>query len=128
MTFSLTSWFTTTEAEVVSVIAKVAADVKLVESEIDRCVKWVAGEVPQIVSALQTAVGLAQQVGVVDTGELQAANAAVLALNTFAASVNSGTSDSQSVVNGYVAYKSAMAAVATATASAAAAAVKPATK
>lgn len=122
MSFSFTTWFETTEADVVSMISKVAADVQLVESELSRGLAWVAGEVPTIVTGLQTAVGLAQQVGVVSAPELAAANAAVTALNAFAGSVNSGTTNAQALVNGYVAYKSASAAVATAAASAAAAA------
>jgi hypothetical protein len=121
--FNLTNFFTTTEADVVALIAKVAAGVQLAEADIDRGLKWIAGEVPSIVSALQTAVGLAQTVSLVDPAELVAANAAVQALNAFAAAENSGKSDATSVVNGYVAYKSAMSAVATASASAAKAAL-----
>lgn len=123
MSFSLTSFFETTEADVVALISKVAAGVQLVEKDVDRGIKWVAGEAPAIVSALQTAVGLAQQVGMVNPAELAAANAAVTALNAFASSVNSGVADGQAVVNGYVAYKQATAAVAAAAANAAQAAV-----
>jgi hypothetical protein len=121
--FSLTNWFHTTETEVVAVISKFAADVAVAEAEVDRCMKWVAQEAPTIVAGLQTAVGLAQQVGLVNPEELAAANAAVTALNAFAAASNAGKSDPSAVVAGYVAYKQAAAAVASAAATAAHAAV-----
>lgn len=121
---SFLSFLQTTEADVVAVISDVAAGVTLLESQISAALKWIAGEVPTIVTDLQTAVGLAQQVGIVTPAELTAANAAVAALNAFATSTNAGNGTAESVVSGYVAYKQAVASVATATASAAAAATQ----
>lgn len=132
MTFSLTNWFTTTEQDVVNIIADIKADVAVVESDLNSALNWVAKQAPEIINALQVAVGLATAVGVVSAPELAAANAAVAALNAFAAAQNSSatagttnlTTDAQAVVAGYVAYKQSQAAVATATATAAASATK----
>lgn len=131
---SISNWFTTTEQDVVAVIAALKADVQVAEADVGAALNWVAGEVPTIVAGLQTALGLAQAVGVVTAPELLAANIAVQALNAFAAahnaSVASGDSalatSTKSVVAGYVAYTQAAAAVSVAKATAAAAAVAPA--
>lgn len=123
MTFSLTSWFATTEQEVVDIIAEIKQDGTVADSDITKALNWVASKAPEIVQALQTAVGLATAVGVVTAPELAAANAAVAALNAFAAVQNNSTgtltADAKAVIQGYVAYQNANAAVATASANAA---------
>jgi hypothetical protein len=131
MTFSFTTWWKTTEADVISVIAKIKADEQIAESDITAALNWVAGEVPNIVSGLQVALGLAQAVGVVTAPELAAATAAVEALQALAAAHNASVTagdkslatDAKSVVAGYVAYTQAQAAVNAAKSTAAQAAI-----
>ena len=130
MTFSFTSWFRTTEADVVALIAKMKTDEKIAEADANAAINWIANEVPTIVAGLQVALGLAQAVGVVTAPELAAAAAAVDALQALAsahrASVTAGdasiTTDAKSVIAGYVAYTQAQAAVNSAKATAAQAA------
>jgi len=135
MSFSLTgitAWFHTTEQDVVNLITNIKSDIAVAEADVSSALKWLSGEVPTIVAALQTAVGLATAVGVVTQPELLAANAAVAALTAFAGVQNSVTStptiqqSAQSVVAGYVAYTQANAAVNSAKATAAAAPKKAA--
>lgn len=135
MSFSLTgitAWFHTTEQDVVNLITNIKNDIAVAEADVSSALKWLSGEVPTIVGALQTAVGLATAVGVVSQPELLAANAAVAALTAFAGVQNATTSapainqSAQAVVAGYVAYTQANAAVNTAKASAAAATKKAA--
>lgn len=131
MTFNFTSWWSTTEADVIAIIAKVKADTVVAESDVHKALTWLADETPTIVAGLQTALGIAEAVGVVTAPELVAANAAVAALNAFAqAQANAKTSgntnlmsDAKSVVTGYVAYTQANAAVNAAKATAAQAAL-----
>lgn len=115
-------WFTTTEADVVAIIAKIKTDVAVVESDIDAALKWVASNAPAIVADLQSVVGIAETVGVAANPQVAAAivaaNTAVAALNAFAAASNSGSSDTQAVLSGYVAVKQAQAAAASAAAAA----------
>lgn len=130
---NLSTWFQTTETDVVNLIAQIKADIPVVEANVHAALSWVAAQEPAIVQALQVTLGLAQAVGVVTVPELAAANAAVAALNAFAAaqkaSAAAGTSnlttDAQSVVAGYVAYQNANAAVSAAKATAAATAQTP---
>lgn len=112
---SIASWWKTTEADVISVITKIKADAVIAEADVHEALNWVAAETPTILAGLQTALGLAEAVGVVTAPELMAANAAVAALNAFAEAHNSGTAglatDAKSVISGYVAYTQAQAAV-----------------
>lgn len=135
MTFSIagvTAWFHTTEQDVVNLITNIKNDITVAESDVVSALKWLSGEVPTIVAALQTAVGLASAVGVVSQPELLAANAAVAALTAFAGVQNATTTapainqSAQAVVAGYVAYTQANAAVNAAKATAAAAPAKKA--
>lgn len=127
MSFSLASWWKTTEADVISVITKVKADTVIAEADVHAALNWISAETPAIVAGLQTALGIAEAVGVVTVPELAAANAAVAALNAFAEMHNKGNNsaatDAKSVVAGYVAYTQANAAINAAKASAAQAAV-----
>lgn len=123
--------FTTTEQDVIDVIANIKNDITVAESDITSALNWLAGEVPTIVTALEAAAGLASSVGLVSAPELAAAEAAVQALQSFAAAQNSGsgtiTADAQAVVAGYVALKQSQATTASAAATAAATVAKPAT-
>lgn len=130
---TISNWFATTERDVVAVIAALRADLQVAEQDVEAALNWLAGEVPNIVAGLQTALGLATAVGVVTAPELLAANAAVAALNAFAqahnASVASGdgglSTSAKAVVAGYVAYTQAASAVNAAKATAAQAVLPP---
>lgn len=125
---TLKGWITTTEADVVAIIAKIKTEEQVVASEINNALHWIASNAPTIVADIQSVVGIAETVGVASNPQVAAAiiaaNTAVAALNAFAAASNSGSSDTQAVLSGYVAVKQAQAAAA----SAAAAAVQTPTK
>lgn len=126
---ALKSFITTTEADVVEIIAKVKTGAQVAERDISDALHWVASNAPSITSDIQSVVGVAEAVGVAGNPEvvaaITAANLAVDGLNAFAAAANSGKSEPQAVVAGYVAAKQAQAAAASA---AAAAAQAPTTK
>lgn len=115
---SWTNWWSTTEQDVIALIAKVNTDVVVAEKDVNNALKWIAAETPAIVGGLQTALQIASMFGVVTAPELAAANAAVAALNAFASAQTSGQNNVQSVVNGYIAYTQAASAVNTAKAAA----------
>lgn len=121
---SWTSFWTTTEADVVAIITKIKTAEQVVASDINTALKWIASNTPTIVSDLQSVVGVVEAVGVATNPQvaaaISAANLAVNALNAFASASNSGQANSKAVLAGYVAVKQAQAAAA----SAAAAAVK----
>ena len=124
------SWFVTTEAQVQAVIVQIQQEVPVVEAAIHSALVWVAGQVPTVAADVQIVEGLITQMGFNSNpnvaAAITAANLSVAALNAFAAAENSGTSDAQAVVNGYVALKQAQAAVASATAASVAPVVAPA--
>lgn len=116
------NFFTTTEADVVDVIARIKADIPVVESDINAVVRWVVNNTPTIAADIQQVEQIITALGVVNPQvqlAISAANTAVVALNAFAASEKAGQSNIQSAVNGYVAVKQAQAAVAQAAVAAA---------
>ena len=119
---TLKGWITTTEADVVAIIAKIKTEEAVVASEINQALHWVASNAPTIVADIQSVVGIAETVGVAAdprvAAAITAANLAVAALNQFAAASNSGQSNTQAVLAGYVAVKQAQAAAASAAAAA----------
>jgi hypothetical protein len=127
MSFSFTSWWKTTETDVISVITKLKSEAIVAETEINAAMNWIANETPTIVADLQIALGLAQAVGVVTAPELAAANAAVVALQALAAAHNASVAagdsslatNAKTVVAGYVAFNQAKVAVSSAKATAA---------
>ena len=124
MAFNFLSWWSTTEEDVVNILAKVKADVTVAQKDIDTAIKWISAQTPFIVADLQVALQIAQMFGVVTAPEVVAANAAVAALNAFADAQKIGKTDLQSVANGYVAYTQAAAAVNSAKASSMASGLK----
>lgn len=119
---TLKSWIVTSEADVVAIIAKIKTEEAVVESEINNALHWIASNTPTIVADLQSVVGIAETVGIAANPQvaaaITAANVAVNALNAFAAASNSGSSNTQAVLAGYVAVKQAQAAAASAAAAA----------
>ena len=117
---NIEAWFVETEAQVQQVIVQINQEVPVVEAQVHSALKWVAGQVPaiatdlQVVTSLITALGFSANPNVATA--IADANLAVQALNAFAAAETAGTSDTQAIVNGYVALKQAQAAVASATA------------
>lgn len=115
--------FSETEIEVIALVVAVKKGESVVASDIDKAIKWVVSETPAIVANLQGAVALVEEVGVASNPDvaiaITAANAAVTALNAFAAASNSGSTDAQAIVQGYVAVKQAQASAASAAAAAA---------
>jgi len=120
---AIENFFSETETEVIALVVAVKKGEELVASDIDKALKWVASETPAIVSNLQGAVAIVEAVGVASNPDvalaITAANVAVTALNAFAAASNSGKTDAQAVVQGYVAVKQAQASAASAAAAAA---------
>lgn len=133
---NLITWFenefTTTEADVVAVIVQIKTGLQWAESEVNSGLKWVAANVPNIVTQMQGIVGIVQQLGVAQIPQVAAAITATQlaekALQAFAAAENSGSGNAQALVNGYVAVKQAQAAAASAAAAAAAAPTSPVPK
>lgn len=116
------SFFKTTETDVQALLVKIAQGVQIVETDINNALRWAANNAPAIAADIQGAVKLVEQIGII-TPEVQtaitAANASVVALNAFAASVKHGETNAQSVVSAYVAVKNAQKASANAAAAAA---------
>ena len=111
----LEGFFTTTETDVVNLIAKIKQGVDVAQNDIHGVVKWVANNAPAIASDIQQVLLIVQALGVVSPQvelAIAAANAAVVALNAFAAAQKAGQSDATSVIAGYTAVKQAQAAVA----------------
>jgi len=115
-------FFTTTEQDVLKLIAKIKADVQVIESELDSGLRWVANNAPAIANDIQGVLTLVQTAGIVSPqveAAIAMANTAVVALNAFSHSLKAGQSTPQALVQGYVAVKSAQAATAQAAVAAA---------
>ena len=112
--------FTTTEADIVAIVVKIKTEAEVVESEIKTALSWVAANAPQIVSDLQSVVGIVTTIGIAANPQvavaIKAANLAVNALNAFATASNAGQTSTAAVLAGYVAVKQAQAAAASAAA------------
>jgi hypothetical protein len=125
---NLENFFQTTEADIVAIVIDIKNGLAVAESDINTAMKWFAAQIPGIVSGIQQVESVAQQLGVTNNAEVAAgivaANAAVAALNAFAASENSGASNTSAVVAGFIAVKQSQAAAASAAAAAAGAPVK----
>lgn len=129
------SWFTdienffvTTEADVQNIIAQIVKGVQVAENDLLGAIRWVANQAPGIAADIQSVVSFVQLLGIMNPtvqAAINDANAAVVALNAFAAAEKNQTSAPSAVIAGYVAVKQAIAASSTASA-AAATAVKPA--
>lgn len=110
-------FFTTTEADVVKTIAQIKQGVDVALSDIHNALRWVANNGPAIAQDIQQVLVVVQALGVINPQvelAISAANAAVVALNAFAAAEKAGKSDTNSVIQGYVAVKQAQGAVAAA--------------
>lgn len=124
-----TSWFTqfeglfvTTEQQVVQMIVQGKQGVDVAMKDIHAAIAWAANEAPTVAAGIQSVLSIVQVLGVVNPQvevAVAAANAAVVALNAFAAAEKAGNSDITSVVSGYTAVQQARAAVANASAAAA---------
>lgn len=115
-------FFQTTESDVLTLIAKIKAEVPVVENDINGALRWVANSAPSIAAAITEVAALVEQVGIMNPTVLNAiadANKAIVALNAFASSMQKGQGTAASVVAGYVAVKSAQGAAATAAVAAA---------
>lgn len=126
-TTALWNFIDETEADVLAVITQIKADVVVAENDINSALHWVVSNVPAITADIEEVLGIATEIGVASNPEvaaaITAANIAVTALNAFAASSNSGASNTQAVIAGYVAVKQAQAASSSASAAAIAATV-----
>lgn len=120
------NWIVETESQVQQVIVQIQTEIPVAEAAINSALKWVANQAPTVASDVQIVTGLIAQMGMTSNPNIAQAvteaNVAVQALNAFAAAENTGTSNAQAVVNGYVAFKQAQASVASATAAAVASA------
>lgn len=121
---TLKNWLMETETDVLNVIATIKADLAVAESDIDAALHWIASNAPTITSDIQQVVGVAQTIGLTTNPEFAAAvagaNVAVAALNAFANAANSGQSNTQAVLAGYTAVKTAQSSAALAAAALAA--------
>ena len=114
----------TIEADITAIVAKAAAfeaeipeAIAVLEHEVVLFFQWLAQETPAITVAVQTAIGLVNQVqaaGVKIPPALQtdigALNTAVAGLNAAAAATNAGATPTAAVIAGYVAIKNVSAA------------------
>lgn len=130
MAFNPFSWFRPiTEQDVLNFIAKVKADIAVVEAEVTKAIKWFnshAGEIASTIQMVERAVvssgmALSPQALVA----IAAANEAVAALNAYAKAVNDGKPTVDAAVQGYAAFKNAQAASASAAAAVAAQPAQP---
>jgi hypothetical protein len=106
------------ETDVLLTIEKIKQEAIVAESEISAALRWIASNTPAITADIQQVLGLVQVVGIANPqveAAVVAANAAVGALNVYAAAYNKGTGTAASVIAGYSAFKQAQAAAATAT-------------
>lgn len=116
------SFWSTTEADIQRIVLTLKADALSAAKTADTVIKWVAANAQTIDSDLLTALGFAQQAGIVTSAEVQAAMVAVAGLQAIQAAQAAGSSDAatlaKAAVAGYAAYKGAQGAVASATAAA----------
>lgn len=115
-------FFTTTEQDVLSLIAKIKTEAAVVETEIHSALRWVSDQAPAIAADIQMVATLVKTVGVINPtveAAITAANVAVIGLNAFSHAMKTGANDSAAVVQGYVAVKGAQGAVAAAATAAA---------
>ena len=127
---SIQNFFTTTEKDVILVITKIKKDVVIAAGDIEKALKWLAGNSPLIDADIQEVLTIITTLGATNNPAVATAvsdaNKAVVALNAFASASNAGTNSALAVVQGYVAFQQANAAVSSAKAAAAAtAASKP---
>ena len=125
---NIESYFVTTEAFVIKVVADVRREVLIAEHDVAIAMNWVVKNIPQVVADLQEGVIIIESLGVTSNPEvaiaIAAANAAVAGLNAFESKYKVGTTDAATVANGYNAIKQASAAVASAVAAGTAQTVK----
>jgi hypothetical protein len=129
-TTALWNFIDETETDVLTVITQIKADVVVAESDINSALHWVASNVPAITADIQQVLAIAEEIGIASNPDvavaITAANVAVTALNAFASASNSGQSNTQAVIAGYVAVKQAQAASSSASAAVAGTPVTPA--
>ena len=114
---SVANFVSYAEKDVLKLVAAIKNEEQVAVSDINSALKWIAGNAGTITTDIQEVLGLVQIVGIANPSvvtAVSAANAAVGALNQFAAAYNSGTGTVQSVISGYSAFKQAQAAAATA--------------
>ena len=115
---SIANFVSYAESDVLKLVAAIKNEEQVAVNDINAALKWIAGNAGTITTDIQQVLGLVQVVGIANPAVMTAvtaANAAVGALNQFAAAYNSGTGTVQSVIAGYSAFKQAQAAAATAT-------------
>lgn len=122
--------FVTTEADVVALITDIKNDAMVVASDVDKALKWIAGETGNATAAINSLIGFAQAAGVAGNPTVAKliadAHTGVAALNAFQSDLNAGTGDVTAVIAGYQVIKTAQAAIATASAAVATAPAAPA--
>jgi hypothetical protein len=126
------SWFSsflsTAESDVIKTITAIKSEATVAIADINAALKWIADNAGTITTDIQEVLGLVQVVGIANPSveaAVTAANAAVGALNAYAAAYKSGTGTPAAVIAGYSAFKQAQAAAASATAIAVQASVTP---
>ena len=119
---SFLSFFQTTEADVVKVFVAIKNEEAVLASQIDKALRWVAGNSASIetdltkVRAIVTALGLSGSPQV--TASVAAASIAAEEFIKFAQAYSAGKGTAETVAVGYQAYTQTKAAVATALAAA----------
>ena len=106
------------ESDVVAVIEKIYAEEQLAVSEVSAALRWIATNIPNLTTDIQTVLGVAQVASAVMSPQVSmaigAANVAVGDLNKIVAAYNKGTGVAGTVVQGYSDFKTAQALVSTA--------------
>jgi len=114
-------FFSVTEQDVLTVIVKFKQGLEVGERDVSYALGWIADNIGQIDSYMESVLSIAQVVGAVNPtveAAIVAAHEAVAALDAFAAAYKSGTGTVHAVASGYSALKLAQAAAAKATAAA----------
>lgn len=126
------SFFATAESDVVKLIADIKTDALVAARDVDKALKWIAGNVGTATTDINRLIGFAQDAGVANNPTVAKliadAHVGVAALNAFSADLNSGSGDVTAVIAGYQVVKTAQAAIANASAAVATAPVPVASK
>lgn len=122
---NVVSVFKTTEADIVDLIVNIKNDALIAASDVNNALKWFAGEVPTIVTGLNSLIGFAEATGAAGNPTVAKliadAHTGVAAMNAFQADLKAGTGDVSAVIAGYQVIKASQAAIANASAAVASA-------
>jgi hypothetical protein len=110
------NFFSVVEADVVAVVTKIRQGFAVAETDIANAMKWIAGEIPNVVTVIQTAesiagttAGLIPAIAPEVEAAIAAANVAVAGLNAFKTASGNNAGTPATLMASYVAVKQATA-------------------